>query len=216
MGVISEEQKENLRTELKEKLQNPLKIVMFTQEFECKFCAETRELVQELSLLNDKIRVEIVDFVRNGDKAREYGIDKVPAIAIVGDRDYGLRFYGFPYGYEFQTLLGDIVDVSRRTTDLSEQTKERLREVKTPVHIKAFVTLTCPHCPVAASMAHKFAIESELITAEVIDSSEFPHLAMKYGVMGVPKVVLNEKVEFVGAYQEDLFLEHILLASVST
>jgi glutaredoxin-like protein len=189
---------------------------MFTQKLECKFCAETRQLVQELPQLNDKIGVEIYDFVKDADKTKEYGVDKVPAIVVMGEKDYGLRFYGYPYGYEFQTLLEDLIAVSRRTTDLSEQTKQRLKEVKAPVHIKTFVTLTCPHCPVVASMAHKFAIESDLITAEVIDSSEFPHLAMKYGVMGVPKVVLNEKIEFVGAFQEDLFLEHVLLASVAT
>lgn len=216
MGVLPEEHKDHLKAELSEKLQDPVRIIVFTQELECKFCAETRQLVQELPQLNDKIKIEIYDFVKDADKAKEYGVDKVPAIAVMGEKDYGLRFYGFPYGYEFQTLLGDIIAVSRRTTDLSEQTKQRLKEVKTPVHIKTFVTLTCPHCPVAASMAHKFAIESDLITAEVIDSSEFPHLAMKYGVMGVPKVVLNEKIEFVGAFQEDLFLEHVILASVST
>jgi glutaredoxin-like protein len=216
LGILPEEHKEHLRTELREKLQNPVKIVMFTQELECKFCAETRELVQELPQLSDKIVVEVLDFVKDANRANEYGVDKVPAIVVLGEKDYGLRFYGFPFGYEFQTLLGDIIAVSRRTTDLSEETKQRLKEVKAPVHIKVFVTLVCPHCPVAAGLAHKFAIESDFVTAEVIDSSEFPHLAMKYGVMGVPKVVLNEKIEFVGAFEEDLFLEHILLASVST
>jgi predicted DsbA family dithiol-disulfide isomerase len=62
-------------------------------------------------------------------------------------------------------------------------------------------------------MAHKFAIENDLIRAEVIDVSEFPHLAHKYGVMGVPKTVISEKVEFVGAVPEEIFLEHVLLAS---
>lgn len=173
-------------------------------------------LVQELGALSDKVCVEVYDFVKDAPIAEKYGVDKVPAIAVVGEKDYGLRFYGFPYGYEFQTLINDLIAVSRGSTDLSEEIKKRLGEVKRPVHIQVFVTLTCPHCPVAASAAHKFAVESEFISADVIDSSEFPHLAMKYNVVGVPKVVLNEKVEFVGAFQEDLFLEHILLASVST
>jgi protein-disulfide isomerase len=88
-----------------------------------------------------------------------------------------------------------------------------LKEVKIPVHIQVFVTLTCPHCPFVASTAYKFAIENSLIKADVIDASEFPQLAIKYAVMGTPKTVINEKVDFIGVLPEDLFLEHVLLAT---
>jgi glutaredoxin-like protein len=190
-----------------------VKMVMFTQELECKFCSETRQLVQELAELNEKVKVEIYDFVANADKAKEYGIDRVPALAIVGEKDYRVRYYGFPFGYEFQTLTEALVNVSRGRTDISDKTRELLKEVKTPVHVQVFVTLTCPHCPVAATAAHKFAIENDLISADVVDVGEFPHLALRYGVMGVPKIVINEKVEFVGVLPEDLFLEHVILAA---
>jgi predicted DsbA family dithiol-disulfide isomerase len=62
-------------------------------------------------------------------------------------------------------------------------------------------------------MAHKFAVENELIKADVIDAGEFPQLASKYGVMGVPKIVINEQIEFVGAVPENIFLDHVLLAA---
>jgi len=213
MGLIPEEHKEHLRSELNEKLENPVKIITFTQEVECQFCAQTRQLINELAALNDKIRVEIYDFLANSDKAKEHGVDKVPATIIMGEKDYGIRFYGLPFGYELQTLLEGVMNVSRRRTDISEETKKKLREIKTPIHIQVFVTLTCPYCPVVASLAHKFAIESDLIKADVIDVSEFPQLGFKYGVMGVPKTVINEKVEFVGVLPEDLFLEHLSLAT---
>jgi hypothetical protein len=66
---------------------------------------------------------------------------------------------------------------------------------------------------VAAAVAHKLAVESDLVRADVIDGSEFPHLVQKYAVVGVPKVVINEKIEFVGAFNEDLFAEHVLLGA---
>jgi predicted DsbA family dithiol-disulfide isomerase len=69
---------------------------------------------------------------------------------------------------------------------------------------------------VAAAIAHKLAVESDMISADVIDATEFPDLAQKYGVIGVPKVVMNEKVDFVGAFNEDLFAEHVLLAAYQT
>ena len=213
MSLIPDDKKELLRDDLKEKMDSPVKIVMFTQEIECRFCSDTRELAQELAKLNDKISVEVYDFVADAAKAKEYGIDKIPALAIIGKKDYGVRIYGLPYGYELQTLIEAVVNVSKGKTDLSDKTKSILAEVKSPVHIQVFVTLTCPHCPVAAAVAHKLAIESDMVKADVIDSSEFPDLAMKYNVMGVPKIIINEKVEFVGAFNEDLFAENVLLGA---
>lgn len=213
MSLIPDEPKEHLRMELNEKLEKPVKIIMFTQEVECQFCMQTRQLINELAALNDKIKVEIYDFLKDSEKAKEYGVDKVPAIVIVSEKDYGIRFYGIPYGYELQTLLEGVINVSRGRTDVSEETRKKLREIKTPVHIQVFVTLTCPYCPVVATIAYKFAIESDLIKADVIEASEFPQLAVKYAVMGTPKTVINEKIEFIGAFPEDLFLEHVLLAT---
>jgi len=213
LSLIPDDKKELLKTDFSTKLEDPVRIVMFTQEVECRFCSDTRQLVQELATLNDKIKVEVYDFVANADKAKELGIDKIPALAIIGKKDYGVRIYGIPYGYELQTLISAVIGVSNGKTDLSDKTKTILADVKSPVHIQVFVTLTCPHCPAAASIAHKLAIESDMITADVIDSSEFAVLAQKYAVIGVPKIIINEKVEFVGAFNEDLFAEHVLLGT---
>jgi glutaredoxin-like protein len=216
MSLIPDEKKISIQSELKEKMLDPVKIVMFTQEVECRFCSDTRQLLQELAKLTDKLTVEIYDFVVNADKAKQYGVDKIPALVILGKKDYGVRIYGIPYGYELQTLIDAVVNVSRGKTDLSDKTKDIIADINSPVHIQIFVTLTCPHCAVAAAIAHKLAIESDMIRADVIDATEFPHLAQRYSVMGVPKVVINEKVEFVGAFNEDLFAEHALLGAYQT
>jgi glutaredoxin-like protein len=213
MSLIPDDRKDALRNDLSERMVDPVKIVMFTQEVECKFCSETRQLAQELAALNDKLSVEVYDFVANADKAKEYKVEKIPALVIIGKKDYGVRIYGIPYGYELQTLIGAVVNVSRGTTDLSDKTKAILTDVKSPVHIQVFVTLTCPHCPVAAAIAYKLAVESDMITADIVDVGEFPTLAQKYQVIGVPKIVISEKIEFVGAFNEDLFAEHVVLGS---
>jgi glutaredoxin-like protein len=198
---------------LAENLVNPVRLIMFTEEMECQFCAQTKQLVTELASLSDKILAEVHDFVVDAELAKQYGIDKVPGMVLLGARDYGIRIFGLPYGYEFQTLMSALTIVSQGKTDLTEETKAKLHAIDTPVHIQVFVTLTCPHCPVSAAMAHKFAAENEKITADVVDAGEFPQLAIKYGVMGVPKVVVNDKVEFVGAVPENVFLEHVLLGA---
>lgn len=214
--MIPDEHKKHLREELAGKLQNPVRLIFFTQEYECPYCGQTRSLLEELASLSDKIRVEVYDFVADAERAKAYGVDKVPAVAIVGEKDFGVRFYGLPYGYEFETLLEGIIAVSRGKTDVSEDVRERLKGINAPVHIQVFVTLTCPYCPSVASLAYKFAVESDFIRADVVDVSEFPHIGHKYAVMGVPKTVINEKVEFVGAVPEEIFLEHVLLAAQDT
>jgi glutaredoxin-like protein len=210
--LVPEEQKQHLIDEFREKLVNPVSLIMFTQEVECQFCSETRRLIGELASLSDRVKVEVYDFVADAEKARMFGVEKIPALVIMADKDYGMRFYGFPYGYEFRTLIDAILLASSGKTDLAEGTKQKIREINVPVSIQVFVTLTCPHCSSAATMANQFAVENRLIKAEIIEANEFPHLAMKYGVMGVPKIVVNDKVEFVGAVPENLFLEQVLLA----
>jgi len=214
VGLIPEEHKTHLKEELQEGLKDPVRIVLFTQEVECQFCRETRELVQEVSgLAAERIKVEIYDFVKDEAKAKEFNIDKVPAIAILGMKDYGIRYYGIPHGYEFNTFIDDIINVSKGATNLTEDTKKKLQSIEKPVHIQVFVTLTCPYCPIAAGLAHKFALESDKVRADVIEVAEFPHLAQKYSVMGVPKIVINERTELVGAVPEAQFVAHVVQAA---
>jgi len=213
MSLIPDEQREVIKGQLAQSLVNPVKLIIFVEELGCQFCSETKQLILELAALNDKIKAEVHDFEADSELAKGFGVDKVPAVVIMTEKDYGIRYYGLPYGYEFQTLLNGLAVVSQGKTGLSEETKMKLHEIKTPVNIKVFVTLTCPHCPVAASLAHQFAMENDLIKAEVIDGNAFLEMAKKYTVMGVPKVVINEKVEFVGAVPENVFLQQVLLAA---
>lgn len=212
LNLLSASEKTRLAELLKQRLVNEVRLVVFTQETECEFCKESRNLVEEVASVSDRIKVEVYDLVKDEGKAREYGIDKIPAIAVKGKRDYGVRFYGVPGGYEFTPLIEAIVDASTGSTRLSPTTKERLKAVNKPVHIQVFTTPTCPYCPRAVRLAHQFAVENENIRADMVESIEFPQLVYKYRVMGVPKVIINETVEFTGAYPEELFLTHLLQA----
>jgi glutaredoxin-like protein len=212
--LIPEDHKAHLKEELQKNMVDSVRIAVFTQEMECEFCKESRQLAQEVAaLLPDKILVEVYDFVKDEAKAKEYGIDKVPAMVIFGKKDYGIRYYGIPYGYEFNTLIETIINVSKGATNLSEDTKAKLKALDKPAHIQVFVTLTCPYCPIAAGLAHKFAIESDMVKSDVVEVGEFPHIAQKYSVMGVPKIVINERTEIVGAVPEAQFVAHVLQAT---
>jgi glutaredoxin-like protein len=217
MSLISEKDAEHLRHTFETELVNPVKMVMFTQTIECQFCAETRQIVEEIAALSDKITPEIYNFVTDKAVAEMYGVDKIPAIAILRveegqDRDYGIRFYGIPSGYEFTSIIEDIMDVSKGESGLQPKSKEAVADITEPVHFQVFVTPTCPYCPQAVQLAHKFAIESDLIRADMVEAIEFPHLANKYAVYGVPRTVINDKVHQEGVAPEPLMLAKLLEA----
>jgi thiol-disulfide isomerase/thioredoxin len=75
-----------------------------------------------------------------------------------------------------------------------------------------FVTPTCPFCPRAALLAVRLATSSARVTAEVVSANEFPDLADRFGVRGVPKTVVNDDDAFVGALPEAAFVEQVVRA----
>jgi glutaredoxin-like protein len=197
------------------KLTGPVKLVMFTQEMECTYCKETRELVEEVAALSDKITVKVKDFVGEAAEAKKLGVDKIPAVAVFGegDKDYGIRFYGIPAGYEFMSLLESIEIVSKGESGLSANGRERLKGLAKPVHLQVFVTPTCPYCPRAVVQAFRIAMESPNVTASMVEATEFPHLANKYQVSGVPHTVIGDSPQpMIGAYPEAAALDLILNA----
>jgi alkyl hydroperoxide reductase subunit AhpF len=121
-------------------------LVVFTQEFECQFCRETRQICEEIADLTDRISVTVYDFQKDSAEVERYGIDKIPAIAILGedDRDYGVRYYGIPSGYEFSSLLHDIKAVAAgpERTALSGETVGYLNSLEEELHLQVFVTPT--------------------------------------------------------------------------
>ncbi len=58
-------------------------------------------------------------------------------------------------------------------------------------------------------LAHDLAIASDMVTADMVEATEFPHLAQKYRVMGVPRSIINETVHQEGAAPEPMLLERL-------
>jgi glutaredoxin-like protein len=211
MAFLKEKDKEYINN-LFLNLTDDVRILFFTQQIESHYCRETKQLLQEISELSDKINLKTYNFQVDRDLVKEYKIDKIPATVIERDKDSGIRYYGVPSGYELSSLLEDIVDVSNNESGLSEKAKELLLEVKKPVHIQVFVTPTCPYCPKVVRLTHKIALENEHINADMIEATEFPHLAMRYNVQSVPKTIIGEDVTLDGTSPEMVLVEKVLEA----
>lgn len=212
MAMIEDADRATIKELFDKSFVNDVKLVVFTQEFECQYCRETRQLVKELAGISDQITMEVYDFATDKDQVEEYAVDKIPAIVIMGEKDYGVRFYGIPSGYEFSGFIESIIAVSQGDSGLAEETKKALSELTEPVHFQVFVTPTCPYCPQAVHLAHRMAIESDNVTADGVEVVEFPHLGNKYGVQGVPRSVINETVHIEGAAPEGMLLEKLQIA----
>ncbi|GAB4369868.1 MAG: thioredoxin family protein [Calditrichia bacterium] len=194
------------------KLPRKVKLVYFTQELECQYCRETRQLLEELKALsNGNLELEVYNFINDKDQVEKYHIDKIPATVVMAeDKDYGIRYYGIPSGYEFSSLLEDIQQVAKGDPEVSEDTRTKIAKITQPLRLQVFVTPTCPYCPSAVLTAHKLAILNDNITADMVEATEFPHLAMRYQVQGVPRTIIGEKHAIEGALPEPHFVQRVL------
>jgi glutaredoxin-like protein len=215
MSLIPPDDRIRLRADFAA-MTRPVRLLFFTQTVGCETCTQTRQVIDELPPLSDQITIEEVNFVLDRAKAEAYGVDRVPAIAIVGqddegqERDSHIRFLGTPAGYEFISLIRAILLVGGGASMLSEDSRRRIAAIDRPMAIHVFSTPTCPHCPRAVTLAHEIAWANPNVTAYAVEATEYPDLARRYRVTGVPKTVIDDRVEILGAVPEDTFIEHTM------
>ncbi len=141
MAFINDKDRDQLRREF-EKLTHPVTLALFVNREDCTYCAETRQLLEEVASLTPKLVVQVYDMLEDAAKAAEFGIDKVPATVVMNGKDYGIRYFGIPAGYEFGSLIDDILDVSKGESGLASATKAALAKITQPLHFQVFVTPT--------------------------------------------------------------------------
>jgi alkyl hydroperoxide reductase subunit AhpF len=123
-------------------LPNPVHLVFFSQTLNCETCEPTKQILGELAELSSQITTDEHNFLLEGDLAASFGIDRVPAIAVVGAQDHGIRFLGIPSGYEFMSLLDAIQVVSAGDSGLNETSRAMLAGLESPLALQVFVTPT--------------------------------------------------------------------------
>lgn len=215
---MSLEVDDNIKRQVKEIFQHMENIVyvkLFADKDRCLTCAQTKEILELLAELAPENMIEITTYERedNPPEIEKYEVERFPTIILHGDTEHNVVFTGIPSGYEFGTLVEDILDISARKITLKAENLEKIKKIDKPIKIQVFVTPTCPYCPAAVRIAHKLAMANSNIYGEMVEATEFPLLSQKFYVMGVPKTVINEgDVQFEGAYPEDNYVEKVLEA----
>jgi alkyl hydroperoxide reductase subunit AhpF len=154
MSLISPADQERLRQSFAE-MTRPVRLLFFTQTLDCETCPQTRQILDELPLLSDRITIEEVNLVLERDKAEHYGIDRAPAIVVTyadqgeakpGEeaafKDSRIRFLGMPAGYEFITLVEGVRLAGGGQSGLTPENRARMAEVGKPTVLQVFTTPT--------------------------------------------------------------------------
>ncbi len=192
-------------------MEKEVKIVVFTEESGCESCEDTKGYMEEMAELSEKISLEVLDAQKDAARAGELGVEMVPAIVLLDEtgKDLGVKYYGIPAGHEINSFITGVLEVSGVGEALPQEIVERIEKINTPVNIKVFVTLSCPHCPGAVAKAHKIAMLNPMVNAEMVEANTFGELSNRFNVSGVPKIIFNEGPDLVGNQPLEEFLKTI-------
>ncbi|HLI45992.1 MAG TPA: thioredoxin family protein [Geobacterales bacterium] len=215
-GHLSEEELKEIADYIRNNLANmrdEVKLVAFLDHPQrCHYCADLKVILDLIEANSSKVKVEYHMIEEELQKTKEYEVEYAPTVILEKEGRRNIRYVGIPGGYEFTVFIETIRNLSNSQTKLSNSTKEKLASINKPVNIKILITLSCPYCPLAARTSNSFAIENGNVRSEIIDVGEIEEVAIKYDVQAVPKIVINESVELLGAQPENRFIQAVLSA----
>ena len=151
MPVISPQDRQALEERFRKELKRKITLRLFTQTVgqliipgrECPTCPQTQQILEELTSLSPMLELEVVDFYSQSQRSQDSGVERIPAIVMSKDgAGSNVKYYGMPSGYEFVTIIEDIIALSQPKSPLSTDTRKKLKLVDQDVHIQVFVTPT--------------------------------------------------------------------------
>ncbi len=217
--MIPLREQEYIRERFERELEGKVKIDYFTQRAsalyvpgreECVYCEDTRQMLEELAALSDKLALTVHELADERDAAQKLGVDKVPGIVVRGPVNRPLRFFGIPGGNEFPNFIETLIEASKAKVTLVAEAAKHLKKLKDKVSIAVYVTPTCPYCPGVVRAAYRLALASAHIEAAAVEIGEFPRLTQQLGVRAVPFTVLGDQAAIAGAVDEAGLAEQAL------
>ena len=112
----------------------------YTSDIDSTYSRAERELLERIAAGSSKITLEILPDLWDPAREAQVGIARTPCIVVSGERDFGLRYYGMPEGYELAPFLDTLRAVAAGRSGLAETNVARLRALTSPRHLEVFAS----------------------------------------------------------------------------
>ncbi len=193
-------------------IKHPVRLILFTRDVGCETCPEMLALARAIKKRSPKVALEVYDQVMDRDKSEQYGVKYVPALIVQGENNRLVRFYGLMEDAVLELLLDTLMAVSGGKAWFPDKIRRTLAHLEKDVAIKVFVESDCSECRPVAETAIGLALESDLVSSDIIIASDFPDLIKKYAIKTLPKTIFGANLHMDGHVSESEFLEMIFQA----
>jgi thioredoxin reductase (NADPH) len=206
-GFLNEEISSQIR-EVFNKMEKEVTLVTIVDE-DVKKSLELKEVLEEISALGEKVRLEVHKKGENPEKEEKINADKFPVVVLLdNDGKYrGVKFHGIPGGHELNSFVMAIYNLAGPGQELSPEIIENIKGIDKKINVKVGISLTCHHCPEVVIATQRMAIENENIEAEMIDVLQFADIRIKHNIMSVPAIIINDSEVYFGAKKIEEIIE---------
>ena len=183
-----------------ENLREPIELVASLGDDEKS--AQTRELLEEISALSDKVSASF-----DGHDERK------PSFLIrrASDATKWVRFAGLPMGHEFTSLVLALLWAGGHPPKVEAEVLDQIAALEEDLHFEMYFSLSCHNCPDVVQALTLMALTNPRITATLIEGGTFKDEVETRDVMAVPATFLNGEP----FYNGKMSLEEVL-AKVDT
>ena len=170
------------------------------------------QAVRKLADLSPKIIADIHNVEEETALAKYLAVEELPMLCVSAQGENRVRFFGAPIDNLFEGLLKAVRRASTGENEMSVDLLRDLGRLEGNIHLRVFVTPSCPACRPAILSAHCMALASQRIRADVIDATVFIDLAKRFEIHSVPTIVLNDRLS-VGRISDNKLLEVVFHAA---
>lgn len=161
---------------------------------------EIEAMVKEIASVSDKIKFSSYEKGENIELEQKANIERFPTIIILdknGDFS-GIKYSTLPSGHELNSFILAMYNIAGPGQKISDESLNKIAQLKKPVNIKIGVTLSCNNCPETVQSVQRIAAENKNIQVEIIDVLTFRDFKDKHEIMSVPAMVVNDRGIYFG------------------
>jgi len=192
--ILSGGQIESIRAWWGRTLTSPVRVQLFVDGPGCQACEVTARVVQQLQRASPRLTVSVA--LARGAPADPPRLDMLPETRVHTRTGNTIRFFGTQVGVEVTSLVQTVADASLDRPPLPPDVLGSARALPAGSWVRVFVGPACTHCPGAVRAAVALALATNALSVDIVAAPEFPELARRFRVGGVPTTVVNGRAYF--------------------